>query len=134
LTAGFLNQLRLCRRPLIAVAVVLVALQALVTGLATAQSAAIQAGSPFDAGVICHGAGGGSEPPVDGTPSSGEARDLCCAFCAAAAPAVLWVTQPVVGQVERACADRLARPAGNFVWIAWRAVRAGPSQAPPSVG
>lgn len=133
MTAGFLDQLRQCRRPLIAVVVMLVVLQVLVAGLATARSAALQAASPFDAGVICHGAGGGSEQPVEGLPRSGGTRDVCCAFCAATAPALLSVTQPLVGQVERAAADRPARPARDLVLIARRAVRAGSSQAPPSI-
>jgi len=67
-TPGFLDQLRCCRRPLIAVVVMLMVLQALVSGLASARAAAMSA-SPFDAGVICHGAangiGGGAEPPPD---------------------------------------------------------------------
>jgi hypothetical protein len=129
-TTGFLDQLRHCRRPLIAVAVMLVVLQALVGSLASARSAAFLA-SPFAAaGVICHG-GGSSEPPAEGTPVSGGARELCCTFCAAAAPALLSVTPPVIGHVEPAGADRVARPAHDLVLISRRAVRAGPSQAPP---
>ena len=128
MTTGFLDELRQCRRPLIAVTVMLVVLQALVGGLASARSAALLA-SPFDAAVICHG--GGSEPPADGAPAPGGARELCCAFCAAAAPVLLSVTPPVVGLVQRAGADPLATPRRELVVIARRAVRAGPSQAPP---
>jgi hypothetical protein len=40
-TPGFLEQLRQCRRPLIAVVVMLVVLQALVSGLASARAAAM---------------------------------------------------------------------------------------------
>src|SRR5262249_49694257 len=135
-TPGFLDQLRQCRRPLIAVVVVLVLLQALVSGLASARAATMSA-SPFDAGVICHGAGnwagGGTEPLVDdssgSSPESGAASDLCCAFCAAAAPAVLMVTAPVVGHVGRAATDGLTRSARDHVLIVARAVRAGLSQA-----
>jgi len=127
---GFLDQLRQCRRPLIAVTVMLVVLQALVGGLASARSAA-QLASPFDGAVICHGAGGGSEPPANGAPAPGAARELCCAFCAAAAPALLSVTPPVIGHMWRAQANRLATPERDLVLIASRAVRAGPSQAPP---
>jgi hypothetical protein len=130
-TPGFLDQLRQCRRPLIAVVVMLVMLQALVSGLASARAAAMSANS-FDAGVICHGAGSGAEPPAGDPSGSGAARDLCCTFCAAAAPALLTVTPPVIGQVERAGTDRLTLPARDYVLIAARAVRAGLSQAPPS--
>lgn len=131
MTPGFLNQLRYCRRPLIAVAVMLVVLQALVSGLSNARAAAMAA-NPFDAGVICHGAGDGPELPADDSSGSGFARDLCCTFCAAAAPALLTVTPPVIGHVERAGTRRLTPPARDYVLIAQRAVRAGLSQAPPS--
>ena len=131
MTPGFLNQLRYCRRPLIAVAVMLMVLQALVSGLASAR-AAVMSANPFDAGVICHGAGGGPELPADDSSGSGAARDLCCAFCAAAAPALLTLTPPIVGHVERAGTDRLTLPALDYILIAQRAVRAGLSQAPPS--
>jgi hypothetical protein len=131
MTPGFLSQLRYCRRPLIAVAVMLVALQALVSGLASAR-AAVMSANPFNAGVICHGAGGGLELPSGDPSGSGVVRDLCCTFCAAAAPVLLTVTPPVVGPVERAGTDGLTPPARDHVLIAQRAVRAGLSQAPPS--
>jgi len=130
MTPGFLDQLRQCRRPLIAVVVMLVVLQALVSGLASARAAAMSV-TPFDVGVICHGAGGGAELPADDPSGSGFTRDLCCTFCAVAAPVLLTVTAPVVGHVERAGTDRLTLPARD-VLIAARTVRAGPSQAPPS--
>jgi hypothetical protein len=130
-TQGSLDQLRHCRRPRIAVAVMLVVLQALVSGLASAR-AAVMSANPFDAGVICHGAWGGPELPPDDSSGSGFARDLCCAFCATAAPALLTVTPPVVGHVERAGTDRITLPARDHVLITPRAVRAGLSQAPPS--
>jgi Protein of unknown function (DUF2946) len=134
-TPGFLEQLRQCRRPLVAVVVMLVVLQALVSGLASAGTAAMSA-SPFDVGVICHGAGNGAgngaASPADDPSGSSAARDLCCTFCAAAAPALLTVTPPVVGYVGRAGTDRLTPLARHFVLIAHRAVRAGLSQAPPT--
>jgi hypothetical protein len=135
MTPGFLDQLRHCRRPLIASVVMLVVLQALASGLASARAAAMSA-NPFEAGVICHGAAngtrGGTEPPADNSSGSGAARDLCCAFCAAAAPALLTVTPPIVGHVERAGTRHLTLPARDHVLIAARAVRAGLSQAPPT--
>lgn len=108
----------------------LVVLQVLVSGLASARAAAMLANT-FDAGVICHGAGDGPEP-ADGSSGSGFAKALCCAFCAAAAPALLTVTPPVVGHVGRAGTDRLTLPGRDYVLISARAVRAGLSQAPPS--
>jgi hypothetical protein len=130
LITGFLAQLRARRRPLIAVSIALVVLQTLVAGLAAAQAAARLSASPFDPGVICHGAGG-ADPAEDGAPWPHTARDLCCAFCAVAAPAMLSVTAPMAGYVGRA-ADQLSAPAPDLVSIARYAVRAGPSQAPPS--
>jgi hypothetical protein len=134
-TPGFLEQLRQCRRPLIAVMVMLVVLQALVSGLASARAAAMSV-SPFDVGVICHGAGdragNGAELPADDPSGSGAASDLCCAFCATAAPALLTATPPVIGHVGRAGTDCLTPLARHFVLITHRAVRAGLSQAPPT--
>jgi hypothetical protein len=127
LITGFLAQLRECRRPLIAVAVALVALQTLLAGLATAQAAARLMASPFDA--ICHGAGG-ADPAADGAPGSGSACEMCCALCAATAPALVSVTPPVVGHFEHVW--RLWMPAPQPILTVRYAVRAGPSQAPPS--
>jgi DUF2946 family protein len=128
-----LEQVRQCRRPLIAVAIILVVLQVLVSGLASARAAAMSA-SPFDVGVICHGAGNGAgngaAPPADDPSGPSAAKDLCCTFCAAAAPA-LSVTPPVVGHLGQAGTDRLTPLARHFVLITHRAVRAGLSQAPP---
>lgn len=125
---GFLDQLRQCRHPLIAVVVALVLLQSLVAGLATAQAALA---NPLDASALCHGAG--EEPPASGAPASGMHRELCCTFCAATAPALLAVTPPVVGRIGGTGADRLSVAAHDLVAIPRYAVRAGPSQAPPSV-
>jgi hypothetical protein len=129
---GFLALLRQCRAPLIAVAIALVVLQTLVAGLATARAASLPAAAPFDA--ICHGAGGpggGADQPADGAPHSGKARDVCCAFCAATAPAVLPVASPIAGRFEHT-PDASRATVGDIVLIARRAVRVGPSQAPPS--
>jgi hypothetical protein len=127
---GFLALLRQSRAPLIAVAIALVVLQTLVAGLATAQAASLAAAGPFDA--ICHGVGGagGADRPADGAPNSGKAWDVCCAFCAAAAPAVLPVAPPAAKRCEHAQVTQAV--GGDIVVIARRAVRAGPSQAPPS--
>jgi hypothetical protein len=114
---------------LIAVAIALVGVQTFAAGLATAQSASLSGSDPF--GVICHGAGG-AEPPVGSVPPSRMMRDICCAFCTAAGPAMLPVTPPAIGRVEHAGDDGLPATARDIVLITRRAVRAGPSQAPPS--
>jgi hypothetical protein len=127
-STGFLAVVRQCRRPLIAVAIALVVLQTFVAGLAAAQSASFL--KPFESGVICHGAGG-AEPASD--PASDSHKAPCCLFCAATVPALLPVTPPVTGHIERTAVGRVPAVSHDFVLIVRRAVRAGPSQAPPSL-
>jgi DUF2946 family protein len=118
------------------IAVALVVLQTVVAGLATAQAAAALA--PFD-GVICHGAGPGGAGPADGTaPSDTQApaqnqSNACCAFCTAASPALLLLKPPVPMRADVARELGSTVPHDRVVAIAWRAVRAGSSQAPPSI-
>jgi hypothetical protein len=122
---GFLAPLRQCQRPLIAVAIGLVVLQTLAAGLSAAQAAALIASGPF--GAICHGTGEG-----DTAPAPGKAWDACCALCAVAAPALLPVAPPAAGDGDLVCAgNRVSAASPDIVLIARRAVRAGPSQAPP---
>ena len=130
MSTGFLALLRQCRRPFIAVAIALVLVQTVVAGLATAQAAAFL--EPFEAGAICHGAGGSASDPAQ--PDSGKAWDRCCAFCVATAPALLPVTPPLAGRIAHAADRGQPLPFRNIVSIDRRAVRAGPSQAPPSLG
>jgi len=129
-STDFLALLRQCARPFIAVAIALVLVQTAVAGLATAQAARFL--EPFEAGAICHGAGGSTPDPAQ--PDSGKGWDRCCAFCAATAPALLPVTPLVAGRVERAADGGPPLSFRNIVPIDRRAVRAGPSQAPPSLG
>jgi hypothetical protein len=127
-STGFLAILRQSRRPLIAVAIALTLLQTLVVGIATAQAAASL--EPFEAGVICHAAGG-QDPLSD--PASDAHKALCCAVCIATAP-VLLPLMPLVSEGRERVADGTVPVASHaIVLIARRAVRAGPSQAPPSL-
>jgi hypothetical protein len=120
------------------IAVALVVLQTVVAGLATAQAAAALAPGPFD-GVICHGAGAGGAGPVGATaPSDTQAPaqnqpNACCAFCTAASPALLLLKPPVPMRADVARELGSTIPHDRAVAIAWRAVRAGSSQAPPSI-
>ncbi len=131
---GLIAHLRCCRRPAVVLAAGLIAVQAFLAGLAMAQAALMQAPDlAADAGfvVICHGNGGASPDP--GTaPDPAKSQHPCCVTCAAgAAPAVV----PVQLSVLRADRPRpLAAPflSAAAIRIAPRAVRAGPSQAPPS--
>jgi hypothetical protein len=100
--------------------------------LATAQSVSVVA---FDPGAICHGAG---QPAPGNTAAPGGERDfdahlsICCASCIATAPFLLQHTPLAPAQIERQ-SDPAASVAGHgSVPIAWRAVRAGLSQAPPT--
>jgi hypothetical protein len=115
-----------CRRPIVLIAAWLIALQAFLAGIATAQAVAMAASDPINA--ICHGAGGAGAN--DGTaPQSAKIEHLCCAHCTSAAPAIAPPDAP------RAAPARLAsRPLACLsftVVIARGAVRAGSSQAPP---
>ena len=131
---GLIARLRRYRRPAVALAAGLMAAQAFLAGLVMAQAALMLAPDlPEDAAfaVICHGNGGSPSDP--GTaPDPAKSQHPCCVTCAAgAAPAVL----PAPLTVLRA--DRPRRLETAFfvpatIRIAPRAVRAGPSQAPPS--
>ena len=116
-----------CRRPIVLIAAWLIVLQAFLAGVAAAQAAAMAASDPINA--ICHGADGAGAD--DGTaPQSAKIEHLCCAHCTSAAPAI---TPP---DAPRAAPARLgSRPSACLsftVVIARGAVRAGPSQAPPT--
>jgi len=130
---GFITQLRDHRRPVVRLAAGLLVLQACLAGLAAAHAAIMQSGE-FSAGfaVICHGNGGasgdtGSDP---GLPKDWHS---CCDACTAgAAPAVLPVLLDLPG-ADLLSTPASPRPRAAPVSIAPRAVRAGPSQAPPSL-
>ena len=120
------------RRPVIVIAAWLIALQAFLAGVATAQSGVVLVPAPLDAGTICHGAD--ASAPADPTPPDADKfRQLCCAFCATAssatAPREPAKLAPVVSW-ERAELPALTR---FIVSMARGAVRAGASQAPPAL-
>jgi hypothetical protein len=122
-----ITRLRACGRSAVAVAVVLMIVQAFLAGLANAEAALLGAGADF---VICHGAGGAS--PERGT-APAEKQHPCCESCTAGAPpAVLPV--PAVALRTAHCRP-CGSPALRAVAIppAPRAVRAGPSRAPPNL-
>jgi hypothetical protein len=124
-----ITRLRVCGRSAVAVAVVLMIVQAFLAGLANAQAALLGAGADF--AVICHGAGG--TPPEPGT-APAEKQHPCCESCTAgAAPAVLPVPAAALRTTHcRLCGSPTLRAVA--IPLAPRAVRAGPSQAPPSLG
>jgi hypothetical protein len=120
----FIAALRQLRFPIVALAVAILVLQALVAGLASAH-AAVRLANFSDIAVLCQG------NSDDGAPSGAIAHD-CCKFCGVAAPAVLSRGLISLGSVE------IVRFAGVLAPLADpkpapRAIRAGPSQAPPLV-
>ena len=132
---GLITHLRRFRRPGVIVAAGLIAVQAFLAGLVLAQAALMPPPDlAGDAGfaVICHGNGGsGSDPGT--APDPARNQHPCCMTCAAgAAPAV--VPEQLI--VLRADRPRLLESpffSAASIQIAPRAVRAGPSQAPPSL-
>jgi hypothetical protein len=120
------------RRPVIVIAAWLIALQAFLAGVATAQAGVLLAPAPLDAGTICHGADA-SAPADPTTPDADRFRQLCCAFCATTSSATVprepAKLAPVVSW------ERLEPPAlPRFtISLARGAVRAGASQAPPAL-
>jgi len=105
------------------VTVGLLVLQGVVAGLATAQAATGLGGVPSDA--ICHGAADHRAP------DSQPARDICCAACTVAAPALLPIIPRLASCLEYARNLTFLGSTAERVCIERRAVRAGPSQAPP---
>jgi hypothetical protein len=129
---------RLRRRPAVMIAAGLIAVQALLAGLSMAQAALmLTPGLPDAAGftVICHGIGGAGNGTAQDPADSDPAKNWhpCCVACvASAAPATL-PAQPIGLRADR-CPDCKSRfVSAPSILIAPRAVRAGPSQAPPSV-
>jgi hypothetical protein len=114
-----------CRRPIVLIAAWLVVLQAFLAGVVTAQSGAMLAPDP--AAVICHGSGS-----ADGTaPDVAKAWHLCCAACTA--PAIAAPAVPGVVSIEPRGMSRLSVPQRFIIIVSHGAIRAGPSQAPPTL-
>jgi hypothetical protein len=123
-----LTYLRQFRRPIIVMATGLVLLQAMLAGLSAAHAVALAA-NPF-AGVICHGAG--DIDPADGTaPDSGKDLAICCAFCTATAAGLAPEHAPFAAHSRFGREPRFPAFAHPATTLDPRAVRAGPSQAPP---
>jgi hypothetical protein len=132
---GFIARLRRYRRPALMIAAGLIAVQAVLAGLAIAQAALMPAPNlTGDAAfaVICHGNGGSSSDP--GTaPDPAENQHPCCMTCAAGAPPAMLPQQLIVLRADRCRMFKSPVFSAASIRIAPRAVRAGPSQAPPSL-
>ncbi|MBX9778678.1 MAG: hypothetical protein K2Y71_30265 [Xanthobacteraceae bacterium] len=124
----FIAALRQLQRPLVSLAAAILIVQTLVAGLASGTTAARIATFGMNA-VICHGTGedgrGGS------TPAGAAATHACCTFCTNAGPVALAAGAVVLDHLRPAYRmTRADHPAA--VHLTGRAIRAGPSQAPPT--
>jgi hypothetical protein len=122
----FIIALRQLRFPIIALAVAVIVLQSLVAGLGSGHAASRLAAGDAGTAVLCHGNG-----EDDGAPSDQTLHE-CCKFCASAGPAVVPPAIVSLGTLDIPRAGRLLAPARDPRRLA-RAIRAGPSQAPPLV-
>ena len=129
---GLIARLRRHRRPAVMIAAGLLAAQAFLAGLTTAQALVLTSNLADGAfAVICHGNGGSGAAPDPAGTDPAASQHPCCEACATgAAPATL--PEQLIGL--RADRSRLFKsPALRLVSIRItpRAVRAGASQAPP---
>jgi hypothetical protein len=125
---GFAAQL--CRHAIVALATWLIVLQAFLAGVAAAQAAATPASAAGDA--ICHSSSPNADGPDGTAPENGKVAHLCCVACTSAAPALAAPEAPKLLR-RLAPASRPAAFASFIVVIAPGAIRAGLSQAPPSL-
>ena len=119
---------RLCSRAATLILAAAIAMQAFLAGLG-AEGALVQTPGVSGFAVICHGSGA-TDQGNGSAPDPTGAKHPCCVFCTAAAPALAGPPNALRPQPLRSV--RAAIPAVRTILIAWRAVRAGLSQAPPS--
>jgi hypothetical protein len=131
---GLIARLRRHRGPAVLVVAGLMVVQAFLGDLAMAQAALMLSPNLADAGfaVICHGDGGAASDP--GTaPDPAKSQHPCCLSCVTGGPPATLPGQHIVLRPDRARV--FARPMlrAAAILIVPRAVRAGASQAPPSL-
>jgi hypothetical protein len=127
-----LARLRRYRRPAVMIAAGLIAVQAFLAGLASAQAALILTPTLADLAVICHG-NGGADSDNGAAPDPAKASHPCCVFCVAGSPPLTLPEQLSVLRADRCRVFESPTFCAVSILIARRAVRAGPSQAPPSL-
>lgn len=129
---GLIARLRLYRRPAVMVAAGIIAVQAFLAGLAGAQAVLILTPGLADFAVICHGNGGAASD--NGTvPDPAKNQHPCCISCTAGSPTATLPAQLMVRRADRYVVFKSPILRAAFILIAPRAVRAGRSQAPPSL-
>jgi hypothetical protein len=126
---GFTIALYRFRRPIILIAAGLLVVQALIAGFASAHAAAMLA-DPVGGAVICHGVGG--EPAGGGSGSDQGDAWLCCGWCSTAAPGVALPQVPAITFSAGVASPATTPIVALSRHLPARAVRAGPSQAPPA--
>jgi hypothetical protein len=107
--------------------------QAFFVGLASAQAAVVPLPDPASVAgfaVICHGNGGA---PSDTGTDPAKSQPRCCEFCVAGGPPAMLPAHPAALRADPRPVLQSPFPVARSVPIARRAVRAGASQAPPSL-
>jgi hypothetical protein len=125
------------RRPVALIAtwlaVWLVVLQAFLAGVVAAQTGARLAQIPHDilpGDIICHASGDTGQ--ADGSaPDTGNGWHLCCAACTA--PALATPVTTALAAMELARAFQPHTLSRFTIVVARGAIRAGPSQGPPTL-
>jgi hypothetical protein len=118
------------RGSLALVAAWLIVLQAFLGGIVLGQTGALAAADPIDKAPICHGTDG-NDTGGNGAPDSGKALHRCCVGCIGAAAALMAPAATRMHVAVLRPAGHLRPPCALTVFPTPRAVRAGPSQAPP---
>jgi hypothetical protein len=131
---GLIARMRRHRGPAVLVVAGLMAVQAFLGGLAMAQAALMLSPNPANAdfAVICHGNAGADSDPA-GVPEPARNPHPCCLSCVAGSPPATLPEQHVVLRPDRCRVAAQPLLCAASILIAPRAVRAGPSQAPPRV-
>ncbi len=136
MSPGLIARLRRYRRPAVMIAAGLIAVQAFLAGLTTAQAALVLTPNPADVAgfaVICHG-NGSADSDNGKAPDPAKNQHPCCVSCAAGAPPATLPEQLIVLRADRCRVFKSPFFCAVSILITPRAVRAGPSQAPPSLG
>jgi hypothetical protein len=131
---GLIARLRRYRRPAILIAAGLIAVQAFMAGLTTAQALVLTSNpaAVADFPVICHG-NGGSGSDNGKSPDPAGNQHPCCVACAAGATPATLPEQLIVLNADRCRVFKSPFFCAASIRITPRAVRAGASQAPPSL-
>jgi hypothetical protein len=136
---ALIARLRRHRRSAVWMAAGLLAVQAFLAGLTVAQALVLTSGpgAADDFAVICHGNAGatsdnGAGQDPGGTDPAAHPHPCCDACTAGAAPATL-PEQAVVLRADRCRAVEAPAFCPLSVHVTPRAVRAGASQAPPTL-